>query len=78
MSKALLERNIPAGDRQPHAQDARDSMFTETEMGQALREIRARDPIFDMVGFLRMLRRGAGARCCISQTLLNSSTHSTL
>lgn len=53
-------------------------MFTETEMGQALREIRARDPIFDMVGFLRMLRRGAGARCCISQTLLNSSTHSTL
>ena len=32
-------------------------MFTETEMGQALREIRARDPVFDMVGFLRMLRR---------------------
>lgn len=37
-------------------------MFTETEMGQALREIRARDPIFDMVGFLRMLRRAALAR----------------
>ena len=54
-------RNHPADERQPHAQDARDSMFTETEMGQALREIRARDPIFDMVGFLRMLRRGAVA-----------------
>ncbi len=33
-------------------------MFTETEAGQALREIRARDPAFDMVGFLRVLRRG--------------------
>ncbi len=36
-------------------------MFTETEMGQALREIRARDPVFDMVAFLRMLRRARAA-----------------
>lgn len=44
-------------------QDARDSMFTETEMGQALREIRARDPAFDMVAFLRVLRRGRPLGC---------------
>ena len=34
----------------------RDSMFTETEQAQALREIRARYPAFDMVQFMRLLK----------------------
>jgi import inner membrane translocase subunit TIM44 len=37
-------------------QDATDSFFAEGEAAQALREIRARDPGFDMVEFLRLLR----------------------
>ena len=37
-------------------QDMRDSMFTETEQAQALREIRARYPDFDMVRFVRVLK----------------------
>ncbi len=37
-------------------QDATDSFFAEGEAAQALREIRARDPTFDMVEFLRLLR----------------------
>lgn len=32
-------------------------MFTENEMASALREIRARDPRFDMVLFLRRLKK---------------------
>lgn len=37
-------------------QDATDSLFTENEAAAALREIRARDPAFDMVAFLRNVR----------------------
>ena len=37
-------------------QDAKDSFFAEGEAAQALREIRSRDPSFDMVEFLRLLR----------------------
>ena len=37
-------------------QNMSDSMFTETEMAQALREIRMREPRFDMVLFLRSLK----------------------
>ena len=37
-------------------QDATDNLFAEGEAALALREIRARDPNFDMVGFLRLLR----------------------
>ncbi|EFN59973.1 hypothetical protein CHLNCDRAFT_133085 [Chlorella variabilis] len=37
-------------------QDAVDSLQTEGEQARALREIRARDPSFDMVAFLRGLR----------------------
>lgn len=37
-------------------QDATDSLFAEGEAASALREIRARDPRFDMVEFLRHLR----------------------
>ena len=37
-------------------QDMRDSMSTETEQAQALREIRSRYPSFDMVQFVRMLK----------------------
>ena len=37
-------------------QDAKDSMFAEGEHAQALREIRGRDPSFDMVDFLRQLK----------------------
>ena len=37
-------------------QDATDSLFQESEAAQALREIRGRDPGFDMVEFLRLLR----------------------
>ncbi|KAG7666723.1 hypothetical protein KSW81_000496 [Nannochloris sp. 'desiccata'] len=37
-------------------QDATDNFFAEGEAAQALREIRARDPSFDMVEFLRLLR----------------------
>ena len=37
-------------------QDAKDSLFAEGEPAQALREIRARDPTFDMVAFLQHLR----------------------
>lgn len=33
-----------------------DSVFTETEMAQALKEIRMREPGFDMVLFLRSLK----------------------
>lgn len=33
-----------------------DSLQTESEQARALREIRARDPSFDMVDFLRSLR----------------------
>ena len=38
-------------------QDMSDSMFAETERAQALREVRSRDSRFDMVAFLRTLRR---------------------
>ena len=38
------------------AQNMSDSMFTETEMAQALKEIRMRQPGFDMVLFLRSLK----------------------
>ena len=48
-------------------------MFTETEAGQALREIRARDPVFDMVAFLRMLRR---ARAAAAANAPQASPHS--
>ena len=37
-------------------QDAVDSLQSESEPARALREIRARDPSFDMVTFLRNLR----------------------
>lgn len=37
-------------------QDATDSMFAENEGAQALREIRARDPNFDMVDFLKQVK----------------------
>ena len=38
-------------------QDMKDSMFSETEMAAALREIRSRDPRFDMVLFLQRLKK---------------------
>jgi len=41
-------------------QDAVDSFQTEGEPARALREIRARDPSFDMVTFLRNLRHDVG------------------
>ncbi len=34
-----------------------ENMFVETEMAKTVREIRARDPDFDMVKFLRSLRQ---------------------
>ena len=37
-------------------QDMSDSMFTENESARALREIRTRDPEFDMVSFLARVR----------------------
>ncbi|KAK9816836.1 hypothetical protein WJX72_005698 [[Myrmecia] bisecta] len=37
-------------------QDMKDNLFTETEGGLALRELRARDPNFDMVLFLRHVK----------------------
>ena len=37
-------------------QDATDNLFPENEAAAALREIRARDPAFDMVAFLRNVR----------------------
>lgn len=37
-------------------QDMKDNMFAETEPAQALKEIRARDPNFDMVKFLYHLK----------------------
>jgi predicted lipid-binding transport protein (Tim44 family) len=37
-------------------QDMTENMFAETEMAQALREIRARDPSFDMPKFLTLLK----------------------
>jgi mitochondrial import inner membrane translocase subunit TIM44 len=37
-------------------QDATDALFAEGEAAAALREIRARDPSFDMVRFLQLLR----------------------
>lgn len=37
-------------------QDMKESMFTETEPAQALREIRNRFPSFDMVEFMRLLK----------------------
>lgn len=39
-----------------HAQDMSDTMFEETEVAKAVREMRARDPTFDMVSFLRSVR----------------------
>ena len=38
-------------------QDMKDSMFSESEMARAYREIRARDPRFDMVLFLQRLKK---------------------
>ncbi|KAK9797431.1 hypothetical protein WJX73_003158 [Symbiochloris irregularis] len=38
-------------------QDMTDNMFSETEMAAALREIRSRDPRFDMVLFLQRLKK---------------------
>lgn len=40
------------------AQDMSDSVFVETEMAGAYREIAQRDPAFDMPAFLRQVRRG--------------------
>ena len=40
----------------PPQQDAVDSLQSESEQARALREIRARDPSFDMVTFLRNLK----------------------
>ncbi len=37
-------------------QDMKDNMFAETEPAQALKEIRFRDPSFDMVKFLYNLK----------------------
>ena len=37
-------------------QDMSDSMFEESEVAKTVREMRARDPAFDMVAFLRSLR----------------------
>ena len=37
-------------------QDMTDSVFAESEQARALREIRSRDPSFDMVRFLQHLR----------------------
>jgi import inner membrane translocase subunit TIM44 len=39
------------------AQDMSDSMFEESEVAKTVREVRARDPAFDMVAFLRSLRQ---------------------
>jgi predicted lipid-binding transport protein (Tim44 family) len=39
-----------------HAQDMSDSVFTETEMARAYREIGVRDPAFDMPAFLRQIK----------------------
>lgn len=47
------------GPRHP-PQDAVDSFQTESEQARALREIRARDPAFDMVTFLRNLKQDVG------------------
>ena len=38
-------------------QDMKDSMFTESEMAKAYKEIRQRDPRFDMVLFLQRLKK---------------------
>jgi hypothetical protein len=53
-------------------QDMTENIFEETEMAKTVREIRARDPNFDMVKFLRSLRHdvrpvitvGALFDCC--------------
>ena len=37
-------------------QDMKENMFAETEPAQALKEIRSRDPAFDMVRFLYHLK----------------------
>jgi predicted lipid-binding transport protein (Tim44 family) len=37
-------------------QDMSDSVFTETEMARAYREIGVRDPAFDMPAFLRQIK----------------------
>ena len=37
-------------------QDMKENMFAETEPAQALKEIRSRDPDFDMVRFLYNLK----------------------
>lgn len=37
-------------------QDMTDSVFAESEQARALREIRSRDPSFDMVRFLQHMR----------------------
>lgn len=39
-----------------HTQDMKENMFAETEPAQALKEIRFRDPDFDMVRFLYNLK----------------------
>ena len=39
-----------------HLQDMKENMFAETEPAQALKEIRFRDPDFDMVRFLYNLK----------------------
>lgn len=39
-----------------HPQDMSDSVFTETEMARAYREIGVRDPAFDMPAFLRQIK----------------------
>ena len=41
----------------PLLQNMTDNVFSETEMAAALREIRSRDPQFDMVLFLRRLKK---------------------
>ena len=37
-------------------QDMSDTMFEESEVAKAVREMRTRDPTFDMVSFLRSVR----------------------
>ena len=48
--------NLSLLNERYHFQDMKESMFTETEPAQALREIRTRYPAFDMVAFMRLLK----------------------
>ena len=48
--------SLTPGLPRPGVQDAVDSLQTEGEQARALREIRSRDPSFDMATFLRNMR----------------------